>query len=143
MGAWSGCILHYKKGMPYKTTADSTSLYQDAPVNTLLIDMFCILSTTLPSFRTRIHAGLPLIRTSPSTWTAHILRLMALRLSQRPTFYSSLQRSDQDEQSYAIVPGIRGDWGPGSTRPDVAAGPDRSTTAVMELKGGMGSMLAM
>ena len=29
-------MFHYKKGVAYKTTADSTSLYADAPANTLL-----------------------------------------------------------------------------------------------------------
>ncbi len=41
MGAWSGSILQNKKGMVYKTTADSTSLYADAQANTLLNDVFC------------------------------------------------------------------------------------------------------
>jgi hypothetical protein len=43
LGAWSGGMFHYKKGMAYKTTADSTSLYADAPANTLLNDVFCYL----------------------------------------------------------------------------------------------------
>ncbi len=51
MDAWSTCILHCKKGMVYKTTADSTSLYADAPANTLLNDVFCFLVHHLPKFQ--------------------------------------------------------------------------------------------
>ncbi len=64
-----------------------------------------ISSPTFPSFRTCTHTGLQLTRTSRSTWPQHILRFLALWLSQRPTFSSSLKRSVPDEQAYAIVGG--------------------------------------
>ncbi len=53
MGAWSGSLFHYKKGMVYKpeTTADSTSLYADAPANTLLNNVFCSFVHHLPKFQ--------------------------------------------------------------------------------------------
>ena len=44
-------MFHYKKGMSYKTSADSTSLYTDAPANTLLNDMFCYFVHHLPKFQ--------------------------------------------------------------------------------------------
>ena len=44
-------MFHYKKGMAYKTTADSTSLYADAPANTLLNDVFCYFVHHLPKFQ--------------------------------------------------------------------------------------------
>ena len=44
-------MFHYKRGMAYKTTADSTSLYADAPANTLLNDMFCYFVHHLPKFQ--------------------------------------------------------------------------------------------
>jgi hypothetical protein len=37
--------------MAYKTTADSTSLYVDAPANTLLYDVFCYFVHHLPKFQ--------------------------------------------------------------------------------------------
>ncbi len=57
LGAWSGGKFHYKKGMAYKTTADSTSLYADSQADTLLNDVSAISSTTFPSFRTCTHTG--------------------------------------------------------------------------------------
>ncbi len=51
MGAWSGGILHYKKGMAHKATADSTSLYADAPANMLLNDVFCYFVHHLSKFQ--------------------------------------------------------------------------------------------
>ncbi len=44
-------MFHYKKGMAYKTTADSTSLYGDAPTNTLLSDVFCYFVHHLAKFQ--------------------------------------------------------------------------------------------
>ena len=90
LGAWSGGMFHYKKGLAYKTSVDSAVLYQDAPANTLLNDVFCsesaVSSTTFPSFRTCIRTGQHLPWTSPSKWAPHIQRFQALLLSQRPTF---------------------------------------------------------
>ncbi len=37
--------------MAYKTTADSTSLYADAPANTLFNDMFCYFVHHLSKFQ--------------------------------------------------------------------------------------------
>jgi hypothetical protein len=34
-------MFHYKKGVAYKTTTDSTLLYADVPANTLLNHVFC------------------------------------------------------------------------------------------------------
>ncbi len=51
MGAWSGGIVHYKKGMVYKTNTDSTSLYADALANTLLNDVFCYFVHHLSKFQ--------------------------------------------------------------------------------------------
>ncbi len=47
-------MFHYKKGMVYKTTADSTSLYADE-ANTLLTHVFCNLvhHSDLPKFQNR------------------------------------------------------------------------------------------
>jgi hypothetical protein len=100
-------MFHYKKGMAYKTTADSTSLYADALASTLLNDVFCYFVHHLPKFQNmhpyRIAADTDIekhvTRTSKSTWPPHILRFLALRLSQRPTFHSSLKRSVPDEQA--------------------------------------------
>ena len=44
-------MFHYKKGMAYKTSADSTSLYADAPANTLLNNVFCYFAHHLPKFQ--------------------------------------------------------------------------------------------
>ncbi len=44
-------MFHYKKGMAYKTTADSTSFYADALVNTLLNDVLCYFVHHLPNFQ--------------------------------------------------------------------------------------------
>ncbi len=44
-------MFHYKKGMAYQTTADSTLLYVDAPANTLLIDVFCYFIHHLSKFQ--------------------------------------------------------------------------------------------
>ena len=51
MGVWSGRIVHYKKGSTYSTSADSELLYQDAPANTLLNDVFCYFLHHLPKFQ--------------------------------------------------------------------------------------------
>ncbi len=60
-------MFHYKKGMAYKTTADSTSLYVDAQANTLINDVFCYFVHHLPRFQNmhpyRIAADTP----SPET----------------------------------------------------------------------------
>ena len=39
------------KGLTYSTSADSELLYQDAPANTLLNDMFCYFVHHLPKFQ--------------------------------------------------------------------------------------------
>ena len=44
-------MFHYKKGVAYKTTADSTSLYADAPANTLLNHVFCYFVHHLSKFQ--------------------------------------------------------------------------------------------
>ncbi len=51
LGAWSGCMFQYKKGMAYKTTMDSTLLYADAPANALLNDVFCYFVHHLSKFQ--------------------------------------------------------------------------------------------
>jgi hypothetical protein len=52
-----------------------------------------ISSTPVQSFRTCIHTGLPLTLTSLRTWEPHTLCCLAHLRSQRPTIYSTLQRS--------------------------------------------------
>ena len=44
-------MFHFKKGMAYKTNADSTSLYADAPANTLLNHVFCYFVHHLSKFQ--------------------------------------------------------------------------------------------
>ncbi len=44
-------MFHYKQGMAYKTTADSTSVYADAPGNMLFNDVFCYFVHHLSKFQ--------------------------------------------------------------------------------------------
>ena len=44
-------MFHYKKGSAYSTSADSGLLYQDAPANTLLNEVFCYFVHNLPKFQ--------------------------------------------------------------------------------------------
>ncbi len=89
LGAWLGGMFCYKKGMAYKTTADSTSLYADAPANTLLNDVFCCFVHHLSKFQRpwwwsreqqpAIHPASPLQQASGSslkdTWERELSRV--------------------------------------------------------------------
>jgi len=92
-------MFHYKKGVAYKTTTDSTSLYADAPANTLLNHVFCYFVHHLFKFQ-NMH---PYRIAADTDIEAHVAttypRFLALQLSQRPTFHSSLKRSVPDEQA--------------------------------------------
>ena len=87
MGAWSGGMFHYKKGSTYKTSTDSEVLYQDAPANTLLNDVFCYFVHNLPKFQNmhpyRITPATDIPEHVGTTYPA----LPGPLLSQRPTFF--------------------------------------------------------
>ena len=51
LGAWSGGMFHYKKGLAYNISADSRVLYQDVSANVLLNDVFCNFIHNLPMFQ--------------------------------------------------------------------------------------------
>ncbi len=101
MGAWSGGIFHYKKGMAYKTTADSA--------NTLLNDVFCYFVHHLPKLQNMhpymIEADMDIAKHVATTYPA----LPGSGCPSDLPFIRRLERSVQDEQAYAIVG--RGAWG--------------------------------
>ncbi len=105
-----GCLVRQhislQEGMAqaYKTTADSTSLYADVQANTLLNDVFCYFVHHLPKFQNMHPYRIAADSAQPDTdIDKHVattyLRFLALLLSQRPAFYSSLKRSVPDDQA--------------------------------------------
>ncbi len=85
-------MFHDKKGMAYKTTADSTSLYwyADAPANTLLNYVFCYFVYHLPKFQNmhpyRIAADTDIEKHVATTYYPALPGPPAVPVSQRPTF---------------------------------------------------------
>ncbi len=52
LGAWAlaGGMLHYKEGSGHGTSMDSTVLFEHAPANSLLNNVFCYVIHHLPKF---------------------------------------------------------------------------------------------
>ena len=67
-------MFHYKMGVAYKTTADSTLLYADAPANTLLNPVFCYFVHHLSKFQNmhpyRIAADTDIVKHVSTTYPA-------------------------------------------------------------------------
>ena len=65
-------MFHNKKGSAYNTSADGGVLYQDAPANTLLNDVFCYFVHNLPKFSENASIVVPYSITSATYIPAHV-----------------------------------------------------------------------
>ena len=113
-------MFHYKKGSAYKTSADSAVLYQDAPANTLLNDVFCYFVHHLPKFQ-NMHP----YRITPATdIPEHV-----------GTTYPALPGPPAVTETYHLIRPAGGaqEWGSDYT---VAAGPGRRITRAAVTEGG-------